>query len=167
MSDLIINEQSYSFTNFIKLTSNELQLVWNWRNHDSIRKWMYYSEIIPWEDHIKFIAKLKDIKDKIYFLVKREGIPTGVFSIVDINEFSGEWGYYIAPEYHDQNHGVEFYYYSLQFIFEILNFRELTGYALKDNYPANSLNDLFGFTKILEYKEIHRLLELTKNKHLK
>ncbi len=188
-----IFEKAYSFTSFIDLKPDEVEKVWGWRNHESIRKWMYHTEIIPIENHLKFIEKLSDAKDKIYFLVKRENVPLGVFSIIDINNDQGEWGYYIAPEYHNQNFGVEFYYYALKYVFESLNFKKIIGFALLENKPANSLNDLFGFTKIIvnknengkthEYyyrelnletwknkvkgdKKIMRLLELTVNKKL-
>src|SRR3989339_1351263 len=97
--DYNIFEKAYSFTSFIDLGPDEVEKVWGWRNHESIRKWMYHTEIIPMENHLKFIKKLSNSKDKIYFLVKRENVPIGVFSIIDINNDQGEWGYYIAPVY--------------------------------------------------------------------
>ncbi len=193
MKEIIINDQSYSFSNFLDLDSVETELVWKWRNNVAIRRWMYHSEIILFENHLKFIEKLKIKKDKIYFLVKREQNPIGVFSIVDIKGQSGEWGYYIAPEYHHHSLGVEFYYYTLKYVFEVLNFNKITGLALVKNKSANSLNGLFGFTKKLinkseneemreyYYRElfshiwdkeikinnrIHRLLQLTENKQI-
>ncbi len=193
MTNIIINENSYSFVNFTELNHSEIELVWKWRNNNSIRKWMFDQDFISFENHLKFIKKLSEKKDKLYFLAKREQIPVGVFSIVDIKGKTGEWGYYIAPEYHDHNLGVEFYYYGLQFIFEKLNFEKIVGYALIKNKAANSLNDLFGFTKtfmeltkdnttesyyyrelssnewienIKPNKKIGRLLELTINKQI-
>ncbi len=186
-----INKDSYSFSNFTDLELSENELVWKWRNDEAIRKWMYTSEIIEFENHLKFIEKLKITNTKFYYLVKRNQVPIGVFSIVDIKDQIGEWGYYIAPELHNRSLGVEFYYYVLQFVFETLNFKKIIGYALIKNTAANSLNGLFGFTKKLTsksenneikeyyyrelfsevwynetktYKKIHRLLELTQTK---
>jgi UDP-4-amino-4,6-dideoxy-N-acetyl-beta-L-altrosamine N-acetyltransferase len=193
MKNAIINKDFYSFSSFTDLDSEETELVWKWRNNEVIRKWMYSSEIIPFENHLKFIEKLKVVKNKLYYLVKRDQIPIGVFSIIDIKDQTGEWGYYIAPEYHDKSFGVEFYYYVLQFVFETLNFKKITGLALVKNKSANSLNGLFGFTKklvsksenkeIREYyyrelfahvwcnevrinKKIHRFLQLKENNQI-
>lgn len=142
-----VNNQDYSFVNFSDLDIKEQKLVWGWRNADEIRKWMYTSEIIPFENHLHFIQALKDSRTKLYYLVKRAGTPIGVFSMVDISDKEGEWGYYIAPEYHERSLGVEFYYYILNFIFESLHFQKINGYALIANKAANSLNDLFHFGK--------------------
>ena len=147
MSNRIISEESYTFSNFTDLDSVETKLVWEWRNDEKVRKWMYNTEVIPFEKHLKFIENLYDSKEKLYFLVKRKQVPIGVFSIVDIKDQTGEWGYYIAPEYHHQSFGIEFYYYTLNFVFGTLNFKEITGHTLLTNKSANSLNNLFGFTR--------------------
>lgn len=149
-----VNYQNYSFVNFSDLGPEEQKLVWVWRNADEIRKWMYTSEVIPFENHLRFIQSLEASHTKLYYLVKREGTPIGVFSIVDISDKEGEWGYYIAPEYHERSLGVEFYYYILKFIFESLHFQKINGYALIANKAANSLNDLFHFGKESVEKEV-------------
>lgn len=144
----------YSFKRFTSLTKTEIQLIWKWRNHIEIRKWMYNDKIIPIENHIQFIDELKNNPAKQYWLVQRRNIDVGVMSVVDIKEKSGEWGYYIAPEFHEKNLGVEFYYYGLEYLFCMMEMERLYGYALVKNIAANSLNDLFGFDKELVKKEI-------------
>jgi len=144
----------YSFTNFRQINDEEIHLVWEWRNHIEIRKWMYNQDLIPLENHIKFIGNLKTDDTKQYWLVKRKDVAIGVMSIIGINDMSGEWGYYIAPEFHGKNLGVEFYYYSFEFLFNIMKMEKVFGYALVKNIAANSLNDLFGFDKDLITKEI-------------
>ena len=144
----------YCFKNFTSLNEAEIQLVWEWRNHIEIRKWMYNDNVIPIEKHIQFINGLKDNQTKQYWLVQRRNIAIGVMSVVDIKEKSGEWGYYIAPEFHEKNMGVELYYYSLDYLFNIMRMERLYGYALTKNIAANSLNDLFEFDKELITKEI-------------
>ena len=144
----------YTFKNFRQITDEEVHLVFNWRNHIEIRKWMYNQEIIPLDKHIKFIENLKTDDTKQYWLVQRRKVPIGVMSVVDIKEKSGDWGYYIAPEFHEKNLGVEFYYYSLDYLFCIMKMERLYGFALVKNIAANSLSDLFGFDKELEIKEM-------------
>lgn len=181
----------YSFKNFVELNEKEICLVWRWRNDPIIRQWMYDKEEILFENHLKFIDSLKNSATKKYWIVLRNEVPIGVSSIVNIENEAGEWGYYIGPEFHEKNFIIEFYYYSLQMAFEELKFEKLCGYALVENKAANSLNDLFGFTKRsitknlkegltdFYYREldietwlfrtklnpkIHKLLDFTKNK---
>lgn len=183
---------TYNLKPFEELNNEEISLVWKWRNDPKIRQWMYDKSEIIFENHLKFIDALKNNNKKKYWVVFRNNTPIGVSSIVNIENNTGEWGYYIGPEYHDENFGVEFYYYSLKFAFEQLGFDKLYGFALIENNRANSLNSLFGFTRKTVKKEmddgtkdfyfmelysntwiestktnqkILRLLELTINKH--
>lgn len=41
----------YTYKNFVGLTLEEVKLVWEWRNHEDIRKWMITKDIIPFENH--------------------------------------------------------------------------------------------------------------------
>lgn len=137
----------YTFKNFIDLNYDEIVMVWNWRNDKSIRQWMYNQDKIKYENHLNFIDSLRSEKHKKYWMVFRNEKPIGVTSIVNIESTSGEWGYYIGPEFHDANLSVEFYFYSLRMVFEESGFKKLFGYAMAENKAANSLNDLFGFKK--------------------
>ncbi|MCX6226037.1 MAG: UDP-4-amino-4,6-dideoxy-N-acetyl-beta-L-altrosamine N-acetyltransferase [Bacteroidia bacterium] len=129
------------------MKDEEKRTVLQWRNHMSIRQWMYNTNIIEWEDHLKFLNGLKNDPTKKYWLVKRENKDIGVSSIVDIDDKSGEWGYYLAPDLHGTNLGVEFYLFTLNFLFNIVGMEFLKGYAAVKNKGANSFNDLFGFSK--------------------
>lgn len=40
----------YTYKNFVGLTLEEVKLVWEWRNHEDIRKWMITKDIIPFEN---------------------------------------------------------------------------------------------------------------------
>jgi len=149
-----IKDSMYSFVNFIDLDIQDKKLILEWRNHESIRKWMYNSDVVALENHLEFINRLKDNTTKLYFLVKRKGKPVGVISLVDIENNVGDWGYYIAPDFHNENLGVEFYYYSLVYIYRVLKLSKVIGYVLKDNKSANSFSDLFGFSKDLQLKQV-------------
>jgi len=137
----------YSFKNFRQITNDEIRLILEWRNHDNIRKWMYHQDIIPLEKHIQFIENLKADDTKQYWLVKRKGMDIGVISIVNIENETGEFGYYLAPFLHQSDLSVEFYYNSLLFLFEKIKIEELYGYAIVTNKSANSLATLFKFEK--------------------
>ncbi|UPT70017.1 MAG: UDP-4-amino-4,6-dideoxy-N-acetyl-beta-L-altrosamine N-acetyltransferase [Flavobacterium sp. JAD_PAG50586_2] len=150
----VIDNSMYTFTNFIDLPIEDKKIVLEWRNDENIRKWMYNTDVVLLENHLQFIERLKDDKSKLYFLVRRKNVPVGVVSLIDIKDTVGDWGYYIAPSLHDKNLGVEFYYYALLYFYRSLKFSKIIGYVLKDNKSANSFSDLFGFTKVLQMKEV-------------
>jgi UDP-4-amino-4,6-dideoxy-N-acetyl-beta-L-altrosamine N-acetyltransferase len=148
-----VNGNKYTFINFIYTDEGEKNMILSWRNDLSIRKWMYDKEPISLKNHLNFLESLKFRKDRLYFLVKRNDENIGVFSLVDINNFEGEWGYYLAPTMHNRNLGVEFYYATLKYCFESIQIKKVKGFALDENRNANSLNSLFGFEKLEINKE--------------
>ena len=147
--------KDYIFKNFNEITEEDQLLVLGWRNHESIRKWMFNKEYIGLQEHQKFIQQLQSNFQKKYWLVIRKTNPIGVSSIVDIKKDSAEWGYYIAPEYHETSLGVEFYYFTLSYLFDFVNLKKIYGYELRNNQGASSLNTLFGFTKQKDTKRVN------------
>lgn len=163
---LKVNGHNFEFIKFQDLSEDLKIKVLYWRNDKEIRKWMYNTNLIDLKQHLNFLNSLNSSKDKIYFLVKRGGIPIGVFSLIDIKAKNAEWGYYMAPEFQQKNLGVEFYYAILKFCFDQLKFKNIYGYALVSNRAANSLNSLFGFSsktlKKEDDKESYKLRTLNK-----
>ncbi len=62
----------YRFINYINLDETESEMVLNWRNQPSIRKWMINREIIDYSDHKDFIKRLKNNEQHQYFLIKSD-----------------------------------------------------------------------------------------------
>lgn len=56
--------------NFINLTDTEKEMVRNWRNNESIRKWMYTKHLISKKEHSDFIERLRDEERNFYWLLK-------------------------------------------------------------------------------------------------
>ena len=98
--DIVLAAGSYTFRNFILLTEEEKIKVWNWRNEESIRRFMYNKELIPFENHLKFLEGLKNREDVYYWLVERDGVIVGVNNLtsVDLHQSRAELGYYMVPE---------------------------------------------------------------------
>jgi UDP-2,4-diacetamido-2,4,6-trideoxy-beta-L-altropyranose hydrolase/UDP-4-amino-4,6-dideoxy-N-acetyl-beta-L-altrosamine N-acetyltransferase len=140
-------DQIYTFENFTSLNPDEKELVWRWRNHEAIRKWMYNKSVIPFENHLAFIEKLKTDCEKTYFLVKRNAVPIGVFSITLVEEGVAELGYYLGPEYHHKKLSVEFYYFMLEYAFDVLHFRKVIGHVLVENIASLSMFELFSYVR--------------------
>jgi UDP-4-amino-4,6-dideoxy-N-acetyl-beta-L-altrosamine N-acetyltransferase len=151
-------EYFYSFKDICILEDIEKKMVWEWRNHISIRQMMYNKNLINFDNHLKFIESLKKSNTKKYWLVKRRNLNVGALYLANIQKNRGELGFYLAPEFH-KILSVEFYYYSLNYLFESFGVTKLYGFTLVQNTSANSLNDLFGFSKHLVDKEINGVIE--------
>ena len=80
--------------NFNDLDMKDKKMILSWRNHPSVKQWMYFSEDITLENHLKFIETLKSRNDKLYFLVKRYNKYIGVIDFTNITECTSEFGLY-------------------------------------------------------------------------
>ena len=80
--------------NLTKLNSDEKQMVLDWRNNIRIRNNMHSKSKITIEDHLNFIDKLVDNKEKKYFLID----DLGVIYFNNIKNNKAEMGLYSNPE---------------------------------------------------------------------
>lgn len=86
-----------TLTNFIDLTPAEKEMVLEWRNHPSIRQWMFTQEEITLSDHLCYINSLPDRKDRLYFLVKQHHEAIGVIDFTNIQNDQADIGLYAKP----------------------------------------------------------------------
>jgi UDP-4-amino-4,6-dideoxy-N-acetyl-beta-L-altrosamine N-acetyltransferase len=130
---------------------DEKELVWKWRNHDSIRRWMYNTSPFSLEHHLEFLENLEKNPTN-YFLVRRENIPIGVFSVKEMEDYCVDLGLYISPEHQKKKLSVEFLFLVLTYIFETSAFKRIICAYLIENSAINSLIGLFGFGSRTETK---------------
>jgi len=140
-----LDNLKYSFLNFCILEKEQINLIFQERNKEAVRKWMFDSKLVKIEEHYNFIASLKDSNSKIYLLVVRNNIPIGVYNLVEISEGKAQGGFYLFENSKEKNLGLEFLYFCLKYVFENLNINEIYGYSLKANRNANSINKYLGF----------------------
>lgn len=138
---------NFTLINFINLNSLELEMVRRWRNSETIRKWMYNEHIISEEEHKKFINSLKNSKDKVYWLVKKEDLPIGTLSFVNINWYHRRayFGMYANPEKYSKGIGRNLLFLAIHVGFKLLNFHTLKLEVIEDNNTAISLYRKFSF----------------------
>jgi len=88
-----------TLTSFTELTLDEKKLVLKWRNHETVRQWMFQTEPIPLTQHLQYLDSLYMRKDRKYFLVKLHDQPKGVidFTQIDREKRKAELGIYTKP----------------------------------------------------------------------
>lgn len=137
----------YSFTNFITLDEDLIKQVWQWRNAPEIRAYMYNKEVIPLENHLRFVQSLMNRDDVAYWLVRKKEEPIGVTNLTDINieESSAELGYYMLPSKLNSGLGLEFAYNNLLFVFDTeIQCNFLHGAIHRSNINALVLDSYLG-----------------------
>ena len=164
ISNQSINNQLYSFINFVELDKLEVELIHNERNHIDVRFSMFDPSPITFEQHCKFLNLLKFDRSKIYFLVKRKNEYVGVYSLVNIAGSEAQSGFYLLENARIKNIAIEFLYYTISFVFSKLSISTINGFALKENKVANRINTLFKFkdstpsksTDLYNYSELYK-----------
>jgi UDP-4-amino-4,6-dideoxy-N-acetyl-beta-L-altrosamine N-acetyltransferase len=132
--DIVYTKGNYHYKNFIFLSNEEKLMVLDWRNHESIRKYMYNQNKIEEKNHFAFIRSLAERDDCFYWLVFDEEKSIGVFSLTDINYQTSQVssGFYIDP-YQGKEDIFEFIITSDRLIFEDFNVEKLYGGILSSN----------------------------------
>ena len=139
--------------NFIDLSQEEKMMILEWRNKIDIQKWVHTQNDISLEEHLDFIDSLKTIKDKLYFLVKKDDIYIGVINFTQIksNE-SLVMGIYANPNL--KGYGKILLETIIYFSFEILKVEKIFSEVYFENERAFSLYKIYGF-KDYSYKIVN------------
>lgn len=112
----------YRFKNFLLLSDDEKRMVLDWRNHEKVRSMMVNKDIIPLENHLKFLESLKDRADCYYWVVFSPGdSPIGVLDLLHVakEKDTGELGFYLNPD--EAGKGFEFMIECNFFVYGVIN----------------------------------------------
>jgi len=98
----------YAYKNkfrFNRLKEEDLELVRQWRNHPSIKKYMVYREHITAEMQKKWFESINN-DNNLYFIVEYKGKKIGLINGKDIDweEMTMESGIFIWDKYYRKTH---------------------------------------------------------------
>ena len=153
-----IYQKDIELVDFIDLSLEEKKMVLKWRNHESIRQWMFTQDIINLEDHLNYIESLKERRDRLYFLVKQNSNPIGVidFTGIDFKNRCSEFGIFANPKL--KGMGRVLMKVILDYAFSVLKIDRLISEVLEDNQRAIQLYERYNFkntdTKTVNQKRV-------------
>ena len=76
-----------TFENFTRLDRKSLEIIYKWRTSEDIANCMdKHKASFSLEEHLQFCESLKERKDKLYYLIKYDGHPCGVYDYVNIEQ---------------------------------------------------------------------------------
>lgn len=144
--DELLEPVESELIDFIDLSQYEQQLVLSWRNNSTIRKWMFNSAKIAWEDHLNFIESLKADQSSSYMLIKYWGQPIGVSNLtrVDKKHRSAHLGVYARPDL--RGAGNILMELIIKTAFQEMQLDSLTAEVFEENVAAINLYKRFHFT---------------------
>ena len=146
--DKVIKIESYTLINYTELSLKRREKILEYRNHDSVRKWMIDDSIISLEDHLSFIDNLRNDNSKHYYAVVKEDNILGCIYITDWNNNSKtcEWGCFLNPKFFGLGLKLGYIFVNLIFIY----FKAIKIYAnvCVENVGAIQLNTVLGFKEL-------------------
>ena len=141
--------------NFIHLNLKEREMVRSWRNHPTVRQWMYSDHEISKLEHYQFICKLVNSQRDFYYLVYSREETIGVLYLnrVDFRNCNAHFGIYANPERRIHRAGVLLEKAALHLAFEVARLHTLKLEAIEDNDRAVSFYKRMGFQEEGRLKE--------------
>ena len=129
-----------------EMVDTDLLMVLEWRNHPDVRKFMYTSDEISYEDHKNWFAKSLQNPMVHILIFEKDATPLGFLKICEKPDGStGEWGFYMAPAAPSGN-GLLLGQTALSYAFRNLKFHKLCGEAFSDNLASIRFHEKLGFT---------------------
>ena len=130
------------------LRASDLNIVRTWRNHPSVRRFMYNQHEIQPAEHSCWFERAAADPDKHLFLFERGEQPAGFvsFTIVDRRAKRAEWGFYLAPDA-APNSGCALGLTALSYAFGSLDLHKVCGEALAYNQRSIRFHERLGFQR--------------------
>ena len=79
----------YEVINYVDCTKEQNFDILALRNRDDVRSWMVNPEVIPEENHFKFVETLKKNPNRLYYAIYKNGELVGAYNLT--NEGDGVW----------------------------------------------------------------------------
>ena len=101
--------EQYKFVNYVELSAEQHQEIWQVRLLEDIRRFMLNQNVFPFSEHLDFVEKLKTDTTKVYFAIyNNDNQFLGSISLHPINYIQriADWGIYINPAYQGNGLGA-------------------------------------------------------------
>ena len=148
------------------LQEYDLEMVLSWRNSERVRANMYTDHIISLEEHQTWFKKIKDEPTVDYLICEFQNHPIGLvnFTNIDKNNNKCYWGFYLGETATPLGGGGALGFISMEYIFELVDFRKVCSEVLSFNNKSLKLHKKFSFQeegcfkkhiyKNLEYQDV-------------
>jgi len=139
--------------NYTDLSDEQHHQVLAMRNHPEIKQWMYNSESISLQEHMRFIDALKTDASKQYFLVTSETDVLGSVNLKHIDKQSSmaELGLFTNPEMKIKGLGKCLLAAIEAYAFDVLSLATLQLEVFSSNSRAIALYEKFSYQPVANH----------------
>ena len=132
---------------------NDIDLLYEWANDSLTRKNAFYTDTIPYSDHIKWFNRVICDPEKIQMILEKSNIPIGQIR-VDIENGIGVIDYSIAPEYRGKGYGKVICELMVRYIRKNVQVKKLIAQVKPDNESSKRCFAYNGFNSVFEQYEL-------------
>lgn len=130
------------------MARSDLPLVLEWRNHISVRSYMYSQHEISAAEHESWYEKSVLNSNHHLLIFEYQGKPFGYVKIIQHeNTADADWGFYAAP-HAPVGMGRQLGYAALRHGFEKMGLQKINGQALSHNERSIKMHLALGFKQV-------------------
>ena len=143
---------SQTSISIVLLTSLDVErqmVLRNIRNEEGVRKWMYTDHLIGVNEHLAWLAGLKqDNSQHVFAILGEFGAPLGVVSVssIDFKNRKADWAYYLTESARG-GLGAAIEYSFLNFAFDVLELEKLNCEVISGNNAVVKMHKKFLFSE--------------------
>ncbi len=129
------------------LQPGDREMIFRWRNSNEIRRFMFNTAPIPWEDHCRWFQRTCGSDNTRFFIFEWNKTPIGTvsFSRLETEDSTAKWGFYIAPEHSNSGFGSIMGFMALNLAFRELPCSKIIGEVLDFNERSAEYHQKLGF----------------------
>ena len=125
----------------------DLERVLGWRNHPSVRAFMYTQHEIAPQEHVRWFERASVEARRHLLIYEEEGVPCGFVNFTETNAGrNSAWGFYAAPEA-PRGAGRRMGRAGLAYGFDHIGFHKISGEALAHNEKSIRFHLTLGFAQ--------------------
>lgn len=135
------------FVDVTTLDIKEVSEILSVRNQLSVRRNMYNSDTISYEDHKKWVEDLKFSDTSKFYAVKNDGKIVGGAGVSAINRTHkrADWAFYLSEDTQGKGVGSALERQFINFLFSEFEIEKLNCEVIEFNSKVVSLHERFGF----------------------
>ncbi len=129
------------------MTAGDLDMVFTWRNRDTVREAMFTDHPISREEHAGWFAGLAGIEPFPVHIFLQQNHPVGVVTVTSVHQPSRRcsWGFYLGVDDLPPGSGKRLGFTALEYLVEGLRMRKICAEVLSSNQASLGLHRFLGF----------------------
>lgn len=134
-----------------RINRNDLELLFNWRNHPKIRSNSFDKRELSFADHQEWFKNILNSQNVITYILEKDQIPVGVIRFDIEGEEGAKINYLIDPLEQGKGFGTIILDLGVRKIFEDnWGLKKVYGIVLKENFASIKIFKKLSFVNVFE-----------------